>query len=243
MTDDPTTTTIWRGAARLSLAAAAIFLVLLVVVHVLKPELEPSWRFVSEYAIGEYGWLMVLAFLSLAAGYLALFVAIRSQARTVGGRIGLGLLLVSAAGLAIAGVFVTDPITTAPGDLTTRGQLHNLGGTLGLGMPLAAAFVTWALARNPAWSSVRRSLLWVAGVAVASSIISAVAIGVAVSANDGRFGPDVLVGWPNRAEVVAHTAWVMAVASRASRLARADHPDLAARPAPTPADRLAGEAG
>jgi hypothetical protein len=35
-------------AARLSFAAAATFLVLLVALHYLKPGLDPSWRMVSE---------------------------------------------------------------------------------------------------------------------------------------------------------------------------------------------------
>jgi len=42
-------------SARLSLAAAATFLVLVAALHIIKPELNPSWRFISEYAIGDYG--------------------------------------------------------------------------------------------------------------------------------------------------------------------------------------------
>jgi Protein of unknown function (DUF998) len=53
-------------AARLSFAGAATFALLLAALHFIKPELNPSWHFISEYAIGEYGWIMVLAFLSLA---------------------------------------------------------------------------------------------------------------------------------------------------------------------------------
>ena len=55
-----------RTAARLSFAAAVAFLVLLAALHFIKPELDPSWRMVSEYEIGRYGWVMVLALLSLA---------------------------------------------------------------------------------------------------------------------------------------------------------------------------------
>jgi hypothetical protein len=51
-------------AARLSFAATTLFLVLLAALHLFKPELDPSWHVISEYAIGRYGWLMVLAFLS-----------------------------------------------------------------------------------------------------------------------------------------------------------------------------------
>jgi hypothetical protein len=49
---------------------------------------------------------MVLAFLSLALGYVGLFLALRSQLKTIAGRIGLTLLLVSALGLTIAAIFV-----------------------------------------------------------------------------------------------------------------------------------------
>jgi hypothetical protein len=85
-------------AARLSFAGAATFVVLLAALHFIKPELDPSWHFISEYAIGDYGWIMVLAFLSLALSYVSLFVAIHWQLWTITGRIGLALLLVSALG-------------------------------------------------------------------------------------------------------------------------------------------------
>jgi hypothetical protein len=42
-------------AARLSIGAAAATLVLLAALHVLSPEFYPSWRMVSEYALGNYG--------------------------------------------------------------------------------------------------------------------------------------------------------------------------------------------
>ena len=107
-------------AALLSFAGAATFVVLLAALHFIKPELDPSWHFISEYAIGDYGWIMVLAFLSLALSYVSLFVAIRSQLRTIAERIGLVLLLVSALGLTIAAIFTTDPITVSEDAVTTE---------------------------------------------------------------------------------------------------------------------------
>src|ERR687895_655628 len=182
-----------RTAALLAFAGAFTFAVLLVAQHFIKPELDPSWHFISEYAIGRYGWVMVLAFLSLAISYVSLFVAIRSQLRTIGGRIGLALLLVSALGLAIAAVFTTDPITVSKDAATTEGKVHNLGGTLGLAMPFAAALVGWKLIRNPAWSSAKRPLLWATGLSLASFVVSFVSVGFMVSQSGGEFGPDVLV--------------------------------------------------
>jgi hypothetical protein len=205
-------------AARLSFTSAATFVVLLAALHFIKPELDPSWHFISEYAIGDYGWIMVLAFLSLALSYISLFVAIRSQLQTIAGRIGLALLLVSALGLTIAAAFTTDPITVSKEAVTTEGNLHNLGGTLGIAMPFAAALVGWKLVRNPAWTSARRPLLWATGLALVAFVVSFFSLGVMVSQSGGKFGPEVLVGWPNRFELVAYSVWLMTVAWQTVRL-------------------------
>jgi hypothetical protein len=211
-------TEISRTAALLSFVSAATFVVLLAALHFIKPELDPSWHFISEYAIGEYGWIMVLAFLSLALGYVSMFVALRSQLRSIAGRIGLALLLVSALGLIIAAIFTTDPITVSENAVTTEGTLHNLGGTLGIAMPFAAVLIGWKLARNQAWSSARRPLLWATGLALVAFLVSFVSLSVMVSRSGGEFGPDVLVGWPNRIEVAAYSVWLMVVARQAIRV-------------------------
>jgi hypothetical protein len=171
---------------------------------------------------------MVLAFLALALGYVALVVTIRSQTRTNLGRIGLALLLVSALGLTIAAIFTTDPITVSEVAVTTEGDLHNLGGTLGIAMPFAAAIISWKLARNPAWSSTKRPLLWATGLALVAFVVSFESLGVRLSQNDGKFGPDVLVGWPNRFEILAYSVWLMTVAWQAVKL-RAEVQDLRVR--------------
>src|ERR687897_2471199 len=207
-----------RTAALLTFAGAFTFAVLLVALHFIKPGLDPSWHFISEYAIGRYGWMMVLAFLSLALSYISLFVAIRSQLQTIVGRIGLALRLVSALGLTIAEIFTTDPITVSEEAVTTEGTLHNLGGTLGLAMPFAAALVGWTLSRNPAWSSARRPLFWATGLALVAYVGSFVSVGVMVSESGGKFGPDVLVGWPNRIEIMAYSVWLMVVSWQAIRV-------------------------
>ena len=220
MTKDTTSkplTAISETAARVSFAAAAAFVILLAALHFLEPEFDPSWRFISEYELGRYGWIMVLAFLSLAVSYIALFIAIRSQLKTIMGRIGLALLLVSAVGLAMGGIFTTDPITTSPDAATTSGMLHNVGGTLGLAMTFAAVIISWILSRDPAWSVARRQLLWAASIAVACTI-AFIVITIMVLPSDGKFGPDVLIGWPNRVEILAYTAWLMVVARQAIRV-------------------------
>ncbi|MCZ7404109.1 MAG: DUF998 domain-containing protein, partial [Candidatus Methanoperedens sp.] len=178
-------------AARLSLAATAMFVVLLAALHIIKPEFDPSWHFISEYEIGKNGWIMQLAFFSLALGNIALFAAIRSQIRDIWGRIGLALLLVGAVGLVIAGIFITDPVTASHDSLTTSGNLHSLGGTLGIAGFFANLIIGWKLSRNKAWVSARWAILLSTGLVVIGFLVSAGSIGIMLSQNNGAFGPGV----------------------------------------------------
>ena len=147
-----------RSAALLSLTAAWFALALFAALHLLKPELDPSWRLASEYAIGRHRWIMALTFLALAISCASLVVAIHPQVQTVGGRIG---------SRSIAGrchldgrwqrSFQSHPITAGRDAVTTHGSLHGLASMIGIpGFPVAALLVSWSLSRNLAWVSWRR---------------------------------------------------------------------------------------
>ena len=212
-------TAISQIAARLSFAAAAMFPVLLAALHLIKPELDPSWRMISEYEIGSYGWVMSLAFLCLALSCATLFLAIRSQIRTTGGKIGLGFLLVIAAGMTMGGIFTADPITASQDELTTHGTLHGVGGLLGIPtFPIAATLISRSLTRNRAWSPTRLALQWTVGLVWISLLTFALSMAVMLPQSEGGFGPEVLIGWPNRLFMVANSLWLMEVAWNATRL-------------------------
>src|SRR5262245_45942138 len=161
-------------AARITFWLAALFLVLLAVLHILKPEYDPSWRMVSEYEIGRFGWAMQLAFFSLATASVSAIAAVWSQAKSIIGYVGLVLLLVAATGIIIGGIFPSDPITTDPEALSARGKMHILGAQLGIpSIPMAMTLVSGALTRrNLAWTAVRRwlwltvGLVWLSFVAL-----------------------------------------------------------------------------
>ena len=211
-----------RRAARFSMVCAVTFVVLLAALHFVKPELDPSWHFISEYSIGANGWMMDLAFVALALSWISLCIAVRPQIHTLSGTIGLILMLVSAAGLLLAAIFTTDPITTAQEAMTADGKLHNLGGTLGIAMPFAALFICWSLARSPAWSSARKSLQWATGLAWIGFLVSFLSLGVMLSQSGGKFGANVLVGWPNRFEILAYSVWLMVVARGAAEVTQSN---------------------
>src|SRR5215831_7526291 len=97
-------------AARLAIGAILSYQILLIVLIFLRPDLDPSWHTISEWAIGPYGWIMSGAFLLSALSYAALFVMLRSQLRGPMGRIGLGILIICVIGATGVGFFTTDPI-------------------------------------------------------------------------------------------------------------------------------------
>src|SRR5712691_10938868 len=139
------------------------------------------------------------AFISLAVSCVALFVAVLSQVRTIGGRIGLVVLLLSATGLTIAAFGVADPITATKDQLTAHGNMHGLGAMLGIpSLPIAAVLISLSLVRNQAWSSARRSLLWAAHLTWISLLVMFAPLLVLLPQSGGQFGPKVIIGWPNR---------------------------------------------
>jgi hypothetical protein len=81
--------------------------------------------------------------------------------------------------------------------------------------PFAALLINLSLARGSlARSSERRLLFWTAWLPLIGLVgfIGALAV---MLPTDGKFGPHVLVGWPNRFMIVTYCAWVITVACNA----------------------------
>ncbi len=205
-------------SAKLSLSFTVLFLVLLIVLHFIKPEIDPSWRFISEYEIGQYGWIMHLAFFTLAFSQIALIAAIQSQLKNIGGRIGLGLLAINIVGLFLAGIFTSDSIATGTATITKTGQLHNLGGALGIAGLLGTLIISWKLFRNKKWSSARHAILLSTSLVILGFLVSTIFIGIMLAQSSGKFGPNVLVGWPNRFGIAAACVWQIVIAYQAIHL-------------------------
>src|SRR5579859_4402371 len=152
-------------AARLSIVSGVLFVLLLASLHVLEPEFDPTWRFLSEYALGNFGWMMHLAFFTLATSLASAGVALISQVRGVVGYIGLGLLFIGAIGLLLAGVFRTDPMTTSEAAMTWSGKLHGFAAAFDW-TPVAALLLSFSLVRHQSWRPVRLQLFVTAGISL-----------------------------------------------------------------------------
>ena len=110
-----------RLAAGIAAGAAVVDLLVLVLLHVVSPEVDPVARAVSEYALGDFGWLATVRTVAQAVGAIALAVALRRE------RVGALLLLVFGV-LKLAMLFF--PVDALGAPVTSAGQMHNLFGTL-----------------------------------------------------------------------------------------------------------------
>ena len=214
-----TATDISRTAACLSLVSGGVFILLLVALHFVRPDLDPSWSVISEYALGDYGWLMTIAFLAWGLSAISLFVAIRSQVPNLVGRIWLVFLLIGAAGPILAASFPTDPIATPPDAVTTGGAIHSVGAMLSDGILIGATLLTLSLVRkNPNWLSVRKPLIWTTILAWIGAVAFTASMAVLLPQNSGQLGPEVVIGWQGRFVVVAYEVWLMTAAGCAMQV-------------------------
>jgi hypothetical protein len=208
------TSTISAPAARVAIAAAGAVLLLLASLHVLSPEFDPSWRVVSEYANGRYGWVLSLMFAFWALSSWALAVTVWSQINGIGGKIALGFLIAAGVGESMASVFdINHPF-------------HNLAGTIGvLSLPIAAMMISVRLGHTQAWSAAKNVLLWTANLTWVSPVLMVAALIIMIRGYTwpgNKMNADVIavVGWANRLLVVVYCGWVVAVARQALQLRR-----------------------
>ena len=193
-------------AARISVAASVASLFFLAALHLLSPEFNPSSRMVSEYALGNYGWVLLLMFLTWALSCIALFFAIKSEVTTVGGKVGLGFLLLAAVGMTMGGLF------------DVNYDLHGLAAMIGMpSLPVAAVLINVSLGRNSSWTPARRSLIWTAILTWLSLILMNVAIFSGFS-QTGEINPGAWFGWANRFLIIAYNVWLMVLARQAFRI-------------------------
>jgi hypothetical protein len=118
-------------AASLSLGLSFAFLALLAGLHVLEPEFN-SGHLISEYQLGDYGFLMSLAFCLLGSSALLLALSLGPRLQTLGGRVGRCGLLAIGAAFFIAGI--SPPVQTP----VVSGYLHGIAGLVAIfGSPIA----------------------------------------------------------------------------------------------------------
>ena len=141
-----------EGLAWVGIAGTAFFILAVTALHFLRPDYNPVTRFISEFAVGRYGYVMTIAFFALGLGSLALALGIRggvapSRAKSAGSL----LLGMWGIGVFLAGIFPTD-LQGSPA--TTAGTIHNTASLISFVVLIAAIFLSSrGFKRDLAWTS------------------------------------------------------------------------------------------
>ena len=188
------------------------FLFLLAILHFIEPEFDPTWRLISEYEIGTFGWLMRLAFFCWGGGFLSLTISLWSILETRGGKIAKWWLLIISIALFGAGVFATQPITDI-----SRGTIDRLHATCGALMiftfPIVSTLIAFNLSKYLAIGSAKQKLFWTTFLVWLGIIAFFSALTIYAPQVKGRgYSADVWIGLPNRFMVLAYTIWLIVVA-------------------------------
>lgn len=202
-------------SATLSIGTSFGVILLLIALHFLSPEFDPSWRMVSEYANGEYRWVLSLLFILWAISSWALAFHLSSQLKTRLGKIGLFLLCLSGVGELMAAFF------------DINHSLHGVAAFIGIGsFPFAAFFISKELRKIPTLTKEKRNLLlvahlpWISGVLMVGSfallIFTFMQSGADLSGgpvSEIPAGVIAVVGWANRFLIIVYAACLAYLAS------------------------------
>ena len=200
-------------AAYAAIVATIASCLCLIILHVVSPEFSPSWRMVSEYALGDWPRVLMAVFLFWALASSALAVALWPITATTLGKIGITFLFLSAVGQAMGGFF----------DINHK--LHGPAAMIGIpSLCIAAITLTLALGRQaqiaapPLWTALLPSICFTLMLATLFMFLSSLkGAGVDVSQQGGPLkelpaGVTTIVGWANRLIFVASYLWIVLAA-------------------------------
>ena len=197
----------------ITIAFSAASLCFLAALHFVSPEFAPSWRMISEYALGRHKWLITGFFVCWAVAGLALTALLATKVSGPWAVTGVVLLGLSAIGALMGGLF------------DIQHKLHGLAFGIGVPtLPVAALLIGYHLSKTTG-----------GGILVPASHapwISLVLMGVAMGVMIAGFkkagiamGPDVtppsqvpagvvaLAGYANRLLVVCYIGWLIVTAA------------------------------
>lgn len=202
-------------AARLSAGCAIVSVVTILLLHLVRSDLNPLTSVLSEYALGQLGWLGRLWFFALAVACASLSRALWPTAGSNVELAGTAFFSLGAVSLAAAGIFPMD--SAAAIEVTTSGLLHGVAGMIGISsLVLASLIMGWKLARKPQWASARRLLIFFS----VATLLADIGMTAAAAASGGQHvgsGSSSLVGLGNRLLMAAITGWILTAASVLAR--------------------------
>lgn len=198
-----------RRLGQAAVVSVIYFVVVIIALHGLRPEVDPVAAVTSEYAVGPYGWLMTSAYFVFSGALLALGIGLaRALSRRARETPGIALLFLAALGTAVAGLAPVDVGAARP--ITTQGWIHRMAAIVAFasmtGGPLL--LVRW-FRRDPGW----RDLAWLGAVSGTVGLAGLTGIQLVLLERG-------LAGFAQRVVLVLVAAWMLACAYRLQQNSR-----------------------
>jgi hypothetical protein len=203
--------------AKLIIASSVLSLLCLLLLHFLSPEIKPSWRMISEYALGKYKNFLTAFFLLGCISSLLLPFLLWNETTSAWAKIGLVLIFVSGVGGCMGGLF------------DVKHPLHGAAFALGVPtLPVGALLVSYHLIKRGGWNQHSSGILfsahsiWISILLMALSMIvmisgfkqAGIPIGKDATPPEAvPAGVIALAGYFNRLVVLCCALWVIFIAN------------------------------
>ena len=205
------------------MVTTGLSLLCLLLLHFLSPEFEPSWRMVSEYALGNFKWLTSLFFVFWGVSSVLIAGKLFKIVTSGASKAGVILLFISGIGASLAALFDVSQPTG-----------HGMAGLLGIPtFPIAALLITYHLTKKQGWSQFSRSLKLFAHFTWLSLLLMIITMivmmtgfqnaGIAMSPGSPPpthvpEGVVALAGYVNRLLILVDILWLIIVAKAISKI-------------------------
>lgn len=203
-------------AGQMVIATSILALLCLLALHVVSPEFQPSWRMISEYALGSHRWLITAFFVLWGISSLLLASILLPVMTTWWGLLGVALLILSGVGEIMGGLF------------DIKHPWHGLAFGIGVpSLPIAALLIGYTLTGIDPWSRYSVWILVSTHATWISLVLMAIAMGV-MFAGFKKAGtpmdpnaapldriPDGVIalgGFANRLLVLCYIGWLIVIA-------------------------------
>jgi hypothetical protein len=198
----------------LTLLFATASLLSLGALHFASPEFQPSWRMISEYAMGKHHWLITSFFIFWGLSSFTLCILLWPNVTGLWATIGIILLAISGVGEIMGGLF----------DINHK--LHGLSFMLGVpSLPIAALLIGYHLINKDGSNIVillSSHATWISVIlmAVAMVVMMTGFKNAGIPMGPGATPPDsvpdgviALAGYANRFLVITYLGWLLIVAN------------------------------
>jgi hypothetical protein len=199
--------------SHLAIGAAYVSLLTIILLHFLSPELDPTWHMVSEYAYGQYEWILTIFFFSWAVSYWFTAVALFPLAKHWLYKVGVVLLFISGVGALMGGLY------------DVRQSLHGLAFGIGIPfVPLVAPLISRYLQRKCnvryKYASYLSHATWLSFILMAVTMalfISQMQKAGALNMSTPQLltllpeGVLPIIGYSNRFLVLSYIGWLLAI--------------------------------